>query len=268
MVTFARTSRARDDLHWQQHVSDMRSQARSVGSHDRGPDSSPDPSMSKDTDLPDLPTEITPQSQDFGRWYIDVVRRAELADYSPVKGCMVIRPYGYAIWELMQQGLDRRFKATGHVNAYFPLLHPGEPADEGGRARRGLRAAGRVGDPGRQRGARRAARRPADLRNDHRHDVRQVGAVLARPADPDQPVGERRSLGEGDAAVPAHHRVPLAGRPHRPRDRRGGAGRDAADARRLPGLRRDRPGDAGHRRAEDARARSSPAPTAPTPSRR
>jgi len=77
-----------------------------------------------DTDIPDLPTEITKQSEDFGRWYIDVVRRAELADYSPVKGCMVIRPYGYAIWELMQQALDRRFKATGHVNAYFPLFIP------------------------------------------------------------------------------------------------------------------------------------------------
>jgi prolyl-tRNA synthetase len=69
-------------------------------------------------------TEITPQSEDFSRWYTDVVRRAELADYSPVKGCMVIRPYGYAIWELIQQGLDRRFKATGHVNAYFPLFIP------------------------------------------------------------------------------------------------------------------------------------------------
>jgi len=80
--------------------------------------------MSKETEIPDLPTEITPQSQDFGRWYIDVVRRAELADYSPVKGCMVIRPYGYAIWELMQQSLDKRFKATGHVNAYFPLFIP------------------------------------------------------------------------------------------------------------------------------------------------
>jgi prolyl-tRNA synthetase len=80
--------------------------------------------MSNENEIPDLPTEITPQSQDFGRWYIDVVRRAELADYSPVKGCMVIRPYGYAIWELMQQGLDKRFKATGHVNAYFPLFIP------------------------------------------------------------------------------------------------------------------------------------------------
>ena len=69
-------------------------------------------------------TEITPRSEDFSRWYLDVVRRAELADYSPVKGCMVIRPYGYAIWELIQQSLDRRFKATGHVNAYFPLFIP------------------------------------------------------------------------------------------------------------------------------------------------
>ena len=69
-------------------------------------------------------TEITAQSVDFGRWYLDVVRRAELADYTDVKGCMAIRPYGYAIWELMQQALDKRFKATGHVNAYFPLFIP------------------------------------------------------------------------------------------------------------------------------------------------
>ncbi len=69
-------------------------------------------------------TEITPRSEDFSRWYLDLVRRAELADYSPVKGCMVIRPYGYAIWEHMQRLLDARLKATGHVNAYFPLFIP------------------------------------------------------------------------------------------------------------------------------------------------
>jgi len=69
-------------------------------------------------------TAITPQSQDFSRWYLDTVRKAELADYSPVKGFMVIRPYGYAIWELIQRQLDDRFKASGHVNAYFPLLIP------------------------------------------------------------------------------------------------------------------------------------------------
>src|ERR1700704_273564 len=69
-------------------------------------------------------TEITPRSKDFSQWYLDVVLKAELADYSPVKGCMVIRPYGYAMWELIQKALDTRIKATGHVNAYFPLFIP------------------------------------------------------------------------------------------------------------------------------------------------
>ncbi len=67
---------------------------------------------------------ITPRAQDFSAWYNDVVMRAELADYSPVRGCMVIRPWGYRIWELMQGALDGMFKATGHQNAYFPLLIP------------------------------------------------------------------------------------------------------------------------------------------------
>src|SRR5438105_9852603 len=80
--------------------------------------------MAKKSETDSFVTEITPRSQDFSKWYVDVVRRAELADYSPVKGCMVIRPYGYAIWELLQQALDRRIKATGHVNAYFPLFIP------------------------------------------------------------------------------------------------------------------------------------------------
>src|SRR5437762_7857952 len=80
--------------------------------------------MAKKTGTETFVTEITPQSEDFSRWYLDVVRRAELADYSPVKGCMVIRPYGYAIWELIQQAFDAEFKATGHVNAYFPLFIP------------------------------------------------------------------------------------------------------------------------------------------------
>src|SRR5256714_7024773 len=80
--------------------------------------------MAKKPQTESFVTEITPQSEDFSRWYLDVVRRAELADYSPVKGCMVIRPYGYAIWELIQQAFDAEFKKTGHVNAYFPLFIP------------------------------------------------------------------------------------------------------------------------------------------------
>lgn len=67
---------------------------------------------------------ITPRAEDFSAWYNELIARAELADYSPVRGCMVIRPRGYAIWELMQRALDDMFKSTGHENAYFPLLIP------------------------------------------------------------------------------------------------------------------------------------------------
>ena len=63
-------------------------------------------------------------SEDFNQWYTDIIQEAELADYSPVKGSMVIRPYGYAIWENIQKYLDNRFKETGHKNAYFPLFIP------------------------------------------------------------------------------------------------------------------------------------------------
>ena len=82
---------------------------------------------------------LTPRATDFSAWYNEVIMRAELADYTPVRGCMVIRPNGYAIWEQMQRALDGMFKETGHQNAYFPLLHPAELPGQGGRARRGLR---------------------------------------------------------------------------------------------------------------------------------
>ncbi|QCX33703.1 proline--tRNA ligase [Caloramator sp. E03] len=68
--------------------------------------------------------EITPMDEDFAQWYTDIVKKAELADYSSVKGFMIIRPYGYAIWENIQKDLDRRFKETGHENVYMPLLIP------------------------------------------------------------------------------------------------------------------------------------------------
>lgn len=67
---------------------------------------------------------LTPQADDFSAWYNEVIAKAELADNAPTRGCMVIRPYGYALWENMVAELDRMFKATGHVNAYFPLLIP------------------------------------------------------------------------------------------------------------------------------------------------
>ena len=69
---------------------------------------------------------ITPRSDNYSQWYLDVIKAGQLADYAPVKGCMVIRPSGFAVWEAMQARLDRMFKETGHVNAYFPLLIPQE----------------------------------------------------------------------------------------------------------------------------------------------
>jgi prolyl-tRNA synthetase len=67
---------------------------------------------------------VTPQSEDFARWYTDVVKMADLAENAPVRGCMIIKPYGYELWENIKNALDSRFKATGHRNAYFPLFIP------------------------------------------------------------------------------------------------------------------------------------------------
>ena len=68
--------------------------------------------------------QITSMDVDFGQWYTDVVKKAELADYSGVKGCMIFRPYGYAIWENIQKDIDARFKALGHENVYMPMSFP------------------------------------------------------------------------------------------------------------------------------------------------
>lgn len=68
--------------------------------------------------------KLTPKSMDFSKWYVELIRKAELADYAPIKGMMVIRPYGYAVWENIQSLLDKRIKQTGHSNAYFPLFIP------------------------------------------------------------------------------------------------------------------------------------------------
>ncbi|MES1215717.1 MAG: proline--tRNA ligase, partial [Bacteroidota bacterium] len=68
--------------------------------------------------------EITSRAEDYSQWYNDLVLKGGLADYSAVRGCMVIKPYGYALWENMQAALDKMFKDTGHENAYFPLFIP------------------------------------------------------------------------------------------------------------------------------------------------
>jgi prolyl-tRNA synthetase len=68
--------------------------------------------------------KLTPQAENFSEWYNQIVQKADMADYAPVRGCMVVKPYGWALWENIQQALDKRFKASGHVNAAFPLLIP------------------------------------------------------------------------------------------------------------------------------------------------
>lgn len=77
--------------------------------------------MSKDKKLVEA---ITAMDEDFAQWYTDIVKKADLIDYSSVRGCMIIRPYGYAIWELIQKDLDKRFKETGHQNVYMPMFIP------------------------------------------------------------------------------------------------------------------------------------------------
>jgi prolyl-tRNA synthetase len=137
---------------------------------------------------------ITPKGDDYPQWYLDVIKAGDLAEHSPVRGCMVIKPHGYAIWEMIQDSLDRQFKTTGHVNAYFPLFIPQSFHREGSGARRGVRdgVCGRHALTGSSR-IRKAGLRPA-ARCEEPLIVRptsetiigqsfaQLGAELSRPA--------------------------------------------------------------------------------------
>lgn len=80
--------------------------------------------MTSNPNEKNIEKKITPRSEDYSQWYLDVIDAADLADYGPVKGTMVIKPYGYAIWESTQKILDEKFKETGVQNAYFPMLIP------------------------------------------------------------------------------------------------------------------------------------------------
>ena len=184
-------------------------------------------------------TAITPtRAENYAEWYQQVIAGADLAENSPVRGCMVIRPWGYALWENMQRALDDMFKATGHQNAYFPLFIPlsfleKEAAHVEGFAkecavvthhRLEADADGKLVPTG-------ELEEPLVVRPT---SETIIGDAFARWVQSyrdlpllDQSVGERRALGDAHAAVPAHHRVPLAGGPH-----------GARDARRRPSRRR------------------------------
>ena len=68
--------------------------------------------------------DFTTRAENYSQWYNEIVQKADLAEYSSVRGCMVIKPYGYALWEKMKSVLDTKFKETGHTNAYFPIFIP------------------------------------------------------------------------------------------------------------------------------------------------
>ena len=117
---------------------------------------------------------LTPQADDFPRWYQDVVAKAELADNGPVRGTMVILPYGYAIWERMQAEIDARIKAAGAKNCYFPLFIPESYLPPRGRPRRGLQPRAGRRHPRRRGEAGRADRGAAHQRDGHRRVHGQV----------------------------------------------------------------------------------------------
>ncbi len=155
--------------------------------------------------------QIADIDADFPRWYTDVVIKTQLVDYGPVKGTMVIRPYGYAIWENIQHELDKRFKATGHSNAYFPLLIPMSFFTKEAEHVEGF--APEV-----------AVVTHAGGEDHNRHHVRKVAAVLPRSAHTRQPVGQRHALGKDHKALFKDFGVFVAGGTHLPRHRGGGHG--------------------------------------------
>ena len=167
------------------------------------------------------PSVLTPQSEDFPRWYQDVMAKGEMAENGPVRGTMVIRPYGWSLWERMQAEIDARIKDTGAQNAYFPLFIPLSYLEREAEHVEGFISGTRRRHARRRRGPRRTDRGAPDLRDRHRRVHGQVDPELPRPATAVESVEQRRSLGTAPAAVPALHRVPLARGPHRSRQLRG-----------------------------------------------
>ena len=207
-------------------------------------------------------TAITPRrEEDFPEWYQQVIRAAELAEPSDVRGCMVIRPWGYGIWENMQRQLDAMFKATGHRNAYFPLFIPLSYFAKEAEHVEGFAKECAVVTHTRLEVDAEGKMVPASPLTEplvvRPTSETIIGATYAKwvqsyrdLADPDQSMGQRRALGNAAPPFFAHDRVPLAGRPHRARDRSGSARGNEADARRLRNVCARSSGDAGFQRRE------------------
>src|SRR5205809_2036335 len=166
----------------------------------------------------DFVKEVTKMSDDFDRWYTDVVRKAELADWSGVRGMMVVRPYGWAMWEAITRAFDDMIKESGHENWAFPLLIPREFL---------LKEAEHIeGFAPEVAWVTRAGARMEELEDPlavRPTSETIIGAIIKRyiqpprPAEADEPVEQRRAVGDALAPVPAQPRVLVAGGPHIPR---------------------------------------------------
>ena len=122
--------------------------------------------------------KLPSRSENFSEWYNQLVLKAELADYAPVRGCMVVRPYGWALWENIQQALDRRFKETGHVNAAFPLFIPKSFLEKEKEHVEGFSPELAVVTIGGGESSGRTFGGASDIRNDYRLYVLQVDKIL------------------------------------------------------------------------------------------
>jgi hypothetical protein len=198
---------------------------------------------------------ITPRSVSYSDWYLDIIHKAELAEHSAVRGCMVIRPHGYGIWEKMQRELRRPVQGHGSRQRVLPAVHPAVVPDPRRRPSTwpaSPRSARSSRTTGSEDGGSVPTARPASSRIPRASwKSRWWCARRARPssgimyknggfrflagsADSHQPVGQRGPLGAEDAPVPPHRRVPVAGRAHCARDGSRGASTEThADARRL-----------------------------------
>ena len=175
------------------------------------------------------------RSENYSEWYNEIVKRADLAENSAVRGCMVIKPYGYAIWEKMQRALDDMFKATGHQNAYFPLFVPKsflekeEEHAEGFakecavvthyRLKNNPDGKGLIVDPNAKLEEELIIRPTSEavIWNAYKGWIQSWRDLPLL----DKSMGKRRALGNADAHLFANRRISLAGRTHGARDRTG-----------------------------------------------
>ena len=165
--------------------------------------------------------QIADIETDFPQWYTDIVIKTKLVDYGPVKGTMVIRPYGYAIWENIQNELNARFKANGYENAYFPLLIPMSYFTKEAEHVEGFAPeVAVVTHAGGRRRACRAFGYPSHFGDHYRQYVFKMVAILPRVAHTHKPVGEHYALGKDDAAFFAYFRIFMARRSYNTCNRR------------------------------------------------